>query len=248
MEMRFPTLTPVVKRLLIALVACFVAQVGLERYAEVPIVRWLALSPAPSIGWAWQWLTQVLVYPSGGGDSLLGFVVSLFFLYVMLSPFEERYGGARTAQLALAGTAGASVASMLLAVVLRLLGLRMGPVAGADALVLAALGAFAASVRDGRVLFLFAVPMKTWHLIALGLGLAVLRTFSTGDPSVLATYAGAIVAGLLFVKWMLRPRRPEKKKTDAPARKPRATGPQLRVIRGGGETEPDDDDRPRWLN
>ena len=67
---------------------------------------------------------------------------------------------------------------------------------------------------------------------------AMHEAYAADPASGLTSYAGALGGGLLFVKWMLRPR------VVKPAKpKPRTPG-HLRVIRGGAE----EDDKPRWLN
>jgi membrane associated rhomboid family serine protease len=236
---RFPRLTPTVKKLLIVLVAAFVAIAVVQNVADLPVFQLLALDPHVMEGvWInllWQPFTYWLAYPPVP-DVLFSFSLSLLFLYFFLAPFEESFGAKRTVQLIAVAVAAAAVATVLLSLVLA----PRTPIAGAEPIALAALGAFPIIAGNREILFMFVIPMKVWSVILLGLGFSALAAVLARDPFVFATHASALGAGVAFAKWITRPRTPKK----APPKK-RRPGPNLRVVPGGAAG---DDERPRYLN
>lgn len=240
MPFRFPRLTPTVKKLLILLAAAFVTIAILQNVASFPAFQLLALDPQLTEGvWLnllWQPLTYWLAYPPVQG-ALLSVGLTLLFIYFFLTPFEEAFGAKRTVQLAAVGVLAAALGTILLSLLMR----PRLPVSGAEPIALAALGAFPVIAGNREILFMFVIPMRAWTVILFGLGISALMAVLAQDPFVFATHASALGAGLAFAKWMTRPRGPRKKK--APPKKKRRTGPDLRVVRGGGA-----DDRPRYLN
>jgi hypothetical protein len=113
---------------------------------------------------------------------------------------------------------------------------------GADVIALAALGAFPIIAKGAEIYFMFLVRMKAWHVVLLGLAFAALAAVLARNPFIFAQDAAALGGGVLFAKWLTRPRSPK----PIP-KKRRSRGPDLRVVRGGGEGS-GDDDHPRWLN
>lgn len=244
---RFPPLMPFTKKLLIALSATFVVAVLLESLGVLPVIRLLALHPGLGAGTAWQIFTHVLVeQPVGAG--VLWFFVGMLFLWLMMSPFEARYGAKAAFQLAVVSTLAASVPFVLVTT----LGLPAYPRMGPSPLFLGLIGALYASVPPGANLSFFGLlPMRPTVLVAVFLGLSVLQHMANGNWGGIFADAGAIAGGIGFVKlWLMRPVRPER-----PKAKPKENGRarrvhHLEVIEGGGGHADDDDDesRPRWLN
>lgn len=236
-QFAFPRLTRFVRAFLIAIFAMFVLELILQRWARIPVFELLALQPADlGIQTIWQVLTNVLVEPPVA-EAVGSFLLGMFFLWLMLSPFEERFGPVRTAQLTLVSVLSAS----LPAVVLGLIGL--APVGaflcGTTSVSLAALAAFAQMQRGGTI-YLFAVlPLKAWWVLGFSVVYALMIFLADGNSVRLVGSLGAIGGGVLFVRWMMRPRRPKK---GPPPRK----GSPLRVVRGG-LVDPDSD-RPKYLN
>ncbi|HEY6877016.1 MAG TPA: rhomboid family intramembrane serine protease, partial [Polyangiales bacterium] len=108
---QFPPLTPLVRRLLIALFSIFVFAALAQNFAAVPIVRLFALDTFElSVATLWQVFTNVLVQSPTAVFPLL---INLLFIWLILPPFEDRYGSQRTIQLLLAATVGSSLAALL---------------------------------------------------------------------------------------------------------------------------------------
>ena len=232
-------MTPFVKRLLIGLFVIFVTTVILENWAGIPIVAYLALDPR-SLGLAtlWQVVTYVLVTPP---QFLFSALLGLLFLWWCLSPFEERYGSRRAAQLCLASALAGGIPAVVLGLLLPDMA---GPVFGVNTLILGSIAAFAWAIRHSPapILFFGIVPMRPIHLIIGVLGLSLLFFLINKNLSELVADVGAVGGGILFVSWMTRPRsrKPPPKKD-----RPRRNLP-FQVIQGGGQSE--DDERPKWLN
>lgn len=241
MQFQFPRLTPTVKKLLLLLGGAFVVLAIVQNLASVPAFQWLALdlmgAPAANyVNWLWQPLTYWLVVPPVP-DALMSLAFTLVGIYFFLSPFEEAYGSKRTLQLAAVGVVTAVIPCIALSFVVD----ATHPIAGAAPIALAALGAFPVIARGREILFMFVLPMKSWTVILLGLGISALMAVLARDPYIFVEYSGALGGGVAFARWLTRPRTP--RRPDGPFKKKRAGGPDLRVVRGGA-----DDDKPRWLN
>ena len=251
-QLAIPRLTPFVRGLIIVLVVSFVVEGVAETWFRLPVYMTFAVVPGPPrLASVWQVVTYVLVEPPDV-RAIFGFLFGLAFLWWMLSPLEERWGPRRAAEFALIATLAAGVPAVLVGMVAGGEGaaslLQPTPLSGAMPVSLAALAAFAMTVRDGRIWFMGVLPLKALHLLYFEIGYVTLMFLFSRDPLLLVASLGAIVAGVLYVRVMNRPRTPKPK-----PRAPRRTGPDLRVIRGGGTADDDDDDEsdsggPRYLN
>ena len=236
----FPRLTPTVKALLIALGGAFVVEAVLQKALGLPLFQLLALHPVIGLQSLWQVVTYVWVEPPVP-DAVGGLLIGMLFAYLILSPFEERYGPRRLVQLCAASTLGAAFAVLILALLYPAPGGYF--LAGSEPWVLGGIAAFAATVRGGQLLFFGVFPMRAWHLIGLVLGYSALISLLASNPFHLAMTSGAVGAGVGFVRWMTRPRTPRMSR----ARRPRnGRGVPMRLIRG--DHDGDDDDEPKWLN
>lgn len=237
--MKFPELTPTVKKLLVFLVLAFVAVTSVEvaGFALMPLLS-LNLTfddPIAWLGLAWQPLTYWFVYPALT-DELLNIGAVLVMTYFFMSPFERVFGATRTLILCGLGILSGAAACVALAQFYPAL----RPFYGGGVLVAAAFGTFPVIFKNAKVLFMFMIPMNAWT--ALGVGIAAMGFLAVinRDPFIFAADLAATLAGIGYGQHLVRtPRR-----GDALRRKKkRRGGPDLRVIEGGA-----DDDRPRWLN
>jgi hypothetical protein len=231
-----PPITPVVKKLMIGLLAAYVLELVLQNWVGIPVYSLLALSPAPpSIELLWQPVTYVLVWEP---RAVLGFLIALVFLWFIMAPFESRFGSRRTLQLGgvtlLAASIPATVAGLAFPQGAALSG--FGPV------LIGTIAAVAWSMRGQGQLSLFGViPMRPVHLIYLVLGVSVLIFLASGNVLELVADLGAVGGGMGFIEWLSKP--PRSRRPKRPSTKRRKDAP-FSVIEGGGGGS----DRPRWLN
>lgn len=249
---RFPPLTPFTKKLLIALSATFVTALLLTRVAGIPVVQLLALLPAGEglgIHTAWQLFTYPLVgVPSSGG--VIGLIISLVFLWLMMAPFEARFGARTAAQLCIVATLASGLVFIPASMVLPAHAL-IGP----SPLFLGVIGAMAASVPSNAQMSFFGVlPMTPKTLVLVFFGLTALMNIADGNFAGVAADAAAIGSGILFMRWwmnrLVRPDKPKKAKPPNGGGRGRRVR-RFEVIEGGGGTQDSDDgedSRPRWLN
>ena len=230
---RFPPLTPFVKKLLIALFGTWILQIILQNWGGVPAFEFLALDTArPGVRTLWQLGTHVFAFPTGP-QAVFSMLIVLLFLWLMLAPFEQRFGEKRTIQLCIV----AALSSAVLALIVGLLVANPSALYGAQAILLGSIAAFAWSYRgQGRMSFFGVIDMKPVHIIYLVLALSALMFITSGDAVALAADIGAIGGGMAFIEWLRRPpgrrRRPKGRKKKS----------SLDVVQGGRA------DEPRWLN
>ena len=231
---RFPPLTPFVKKLLIALFGTWIAQILLQNWAGVPIFEALALNTGQlGVYTLWQLGTHVFAAPTGP-QYVFSMLITLLFLWLMLAPFEQRFGQKRTIQLCVV----AALSSAILAILVGLFLSTPQRLFGAQAILIGSIAAFAWSYRgQGRMSFFGVIDMKPVHIIYLVLALSALFFITSGDAVSFAADLGAIGGGMGFIEWLRKPpgrrrRRKRKKKKKG----------SLDVIEGGRT------DKPRWLN
>ncbi len=230
---RFPPLTPFVKKLLIALFATWIAQILLQNWGGVPMFQVLALDTGhPGVQTLWQLGTHVFAFPTGP-QAVFSMLIMLLFLWLMLAPFEQRFGQKRTIQLCVAAVLSSSVLALLVGALVP----QPSALYGAQAILLASISAFAWSYRgQGRMSFFGVVEMKPVHIIYLVLALSALMFITSGDAVALAADLGAIGGGIAFIEWL---RRPPSRKRRLSRKKPKR---DFDVVKGGRS------DEPRWLN
>ena len=233
----FPPLTPFVKKLLITLFSAFVLIITLERFAELPLSRLLALDPV-GLGplTPLQIFSYVLVERV---SSVTPMLISLFFMWIILSPFEAAFGARSTFQLSLAGTVAAALGVILIALIAPYPGYQLY---GSYPIAYAGMAAMTQVMRGGRMWFFGVVQMTSRQLLAVLFGLSVVQFIISGDYFVLVASISAMLAGGGYVRYMARPPRRSGSKRPGAAR--------FRVLRGGGGGGggSDDSDRPKWLN
>ena len=237
----FPPLTPLVKKLLIACGAMFVLEVLLEYGAHLPVPEFLALSPGtlgPSL--LWQVFTWPLVQVPTPG-SQWSFLINLVFFWLIVSPFELRFGERRTIQALLASCVGSGLLALLVGVVSSaVFHIPVGVLFGLQSLVFGVLVAMVTAMRTGQISLFGVIPMRAWHAVAFTLGLSALNFVMTHDPVPFAGDAGAVLGGYLFGRWLVSPRTPKMRKSPPKA--------GLRMVKGGRADHDDPAGPPKWLN
>jgi membrane associated rhomboid family serine protease len=233
---RFPPLTPAVRTLLIALGSLFVLEAILQNFVGVPVFQLLSLNTtALSPATAWQLFTHVLVVPPEP-QYVFSLVVGLAFIWLILAPFEARYGQDRVVQLTLVSAVAAGVPALAAGLVMPS---AAGPLAGPATITLAAISGYAVMLpAHAEVSFFGIFPMRAKHLIGVVIGFSVLMFLTRPNVAQLAADLGAIGGGVGFCKlWMQRP--PRRRKSSGPR------GPvKLHAVRN----EDEDKGPKRWLN
>ncbi|MDD9946906.1 MAG: hypothetical protein OXU20_38020 [Myxococcales bacterium] len=229
-QLRLPRLTGFVRKLIITLFAAYVIELIL-RLQGVDLAPWLALQPGgPGV---WQVATYVIVQ---GHSPPLWFLFGLLILWWVVSPFEVGFGARRTAQLCGVCTLGAGAVAYLAGFVIQ----PLPAYAGSGSLWLGAIMATTYLRRD-QELSLFGAFSLTGRQLMFGLiALVVLNFLFDRNLTHFLADAGAMAAGVGFIRWLRRPRSPART-----PKRPRSKDRGLRVIKGGMS---EDDEPPTWLN
>ncbi len=225
-----PPLTPFVKRLIIVLASAFVLELLLTNFMNIPVVQLLALWPSMlGVQTVWQVFTYALVEPPQAVGSVL---IGLVFMWLIMSPFELRFGSRRTFELSVVATLSASLAAIVAGLVIS----ESPPLFGSNAIAYAGMSAMARSIGGGRLSLFGLVQVTPNQLLGLLAGLAVLMFLATRDHTQLVASLAALAAGVGYIEWM-------RKGPSMFVRSSKARRGGFRVVQGGRES-----DRPKWLN
>jgi membrane associated rhomboid family serine protease len=188
--------------------------------------RWLTLKPSAVIDGLQLWRVVSFGFLGEPGD-VVAIVLQVMLVLIFGSAFEERVGRNK----ALAAIVGANAFGALVVLAVSRFDLRLlhaqvvGPAAAVSALAVA----WGVQRADERLNFLGALEMRGKHFAMLTAGLTILSFVTGRSGSHLSSVAG-LVAGVFIARIGPPP---------TSSRKPRGTGPNLRLVR---------DDPKRWLN
>ena len=228
-----PPLTPLVKKLIIGLLAAFVLELVLENFLKFPVISALALNPNTlSPLTLLQLVSYVVIEPP---NQVMSMLIGLLFMWLIMSPFEVTFGSRHTLELILCGTLAAALAVVIVSLIAPVPGYLFF---GSHPIAYAGMAAMTQVVRTGRIMFFGVLPMTSQTLLLVLGGLALLQFLATKDHLMLVGSLGAMAAGIGYVRYMARAPRPPRGKRSAP--------PRFRVLRGGGGES--DGARPKWLN
>jgi hypothetical protein len=229
-----PPLTPTVKKLIAGLLASFVLELLLQNFANINVVGILALDP---IHLGPLTLLQLVTYIFIEGPQVMSMLIGLFFMWLILSPFEVTFGSRHTIELMLCGTIAAGLSVIIVALFAPTPGYLFF---GSHPIAYAGMAAMTQVVRSGRIMFFGVLPMTSQTLLLVLGGLSLLQFLATKDHLMLAGSLGAMAAGIGYVRYMARAPKPPRRKSSSP--------PRFRVLRGGGGSGDGDSERPKWLN
>jgi membrane associated rhomboid family serine protease len=231
----FPPITPLVKKLIIALLAAYVIGLVLQNFMAVPITEVLALNPLVLGPLTPLQLVSHVLVPDRDPMWLL---ISLMFMWLMLSPFESSFGAKRTAILIVCGVLASSVAAIATAQIVPGAAHMHG---GSGSISLVAAAAISSVMRRGRMLLFGVLPVTPRQLLIGLVAISVLQFLASKDLQTLSTSLATIAAGVGYVRYMTRPPRPP--------RGSRPSGARFRLVRGGGGASASgESERPKWLN
>jgi membrane associated rhomboid family serine protease len=230
---RLPPLTPLVRSLLIALAALFVLFAILENFLAMPVVELLVLDPSRLTPLTpVQLFTHIWIQPPAP-NAVFWLAFSGYFMWLILAPFEERYGKRRLMELVLLSAPAAGLPALLVGQIMpRFAGLITGP----QTITLCAIAAYAVLLPPYQEVSFFGIMLRPKHLLLVLVAFSAIGFLTTRNAASLAADLGAMGGGIAFVKyWMQRPP-PRKSKKRPPSK--------FRVV--GGK---DDESGPkRWLN
>ncbi len=213
-----PRITPTVKQILIGLLVAYVAQLVLENWLDLRVFGWLAMTPGGFM--PWQLVTYVLV----DRNHPVMFLLGLLFISWSLSQFDITFGPRRTWQLCFAAAVCASVPAWMLGFVLS----DATPLYGATPLWYGGIAATSWLDRGRPVSLFGAVSMTAQQFLLLLVGISVMMFLASKNETQLVGDLGALGGGILFARWLRKPRGPRK---PPPRKAPRTGG--FKVIQGG---------------
>jgi hypothetical protein len=214
-----PRITPTVKQILIGLLVAYVAQLVLENWFELRVFGWLAMTPGALLPW------QLVTYVAVDRNNPLMFLITLLFTSWSLTTFDLTFGPRRTLQLCLASVLGASVPAWIVGFALD----TATPLYGATPLLYGGIAAMCWLDLSRPVSLFGALTMTAQQLLLLLVGIAVLMFLFDKNVIHLVGELGALGGGILYARWLRRPRTPRK---PPPSRRPPRSG-GFKVIKGG---------------
>ncbi|MBC7742617.1 MAG: rhomboid family intramembrane serine protease [Bdellovibrionaceae bacterium] len=221
-------MTPVVKRLLITIFACwFVLQVVLERVLKVNISSWLILHPDHVIEKFWVW--QLVTYMFFHATTSLHIVFNGIMLWFFGSELEKHWGGKFfTVYYFVCGIGAALVYCFGVSIYAAVTGARtplLIPILGASGALFGLLVAYGMVFADRVIYFwgLFPMKAKYFAMLAAAIDFSSLLTtgFAGSEVAYLAHLGGALV-GFLFLmghaRWKLSQNKAKLKKKSSSLR------------------------------
>jgi membrane associated rhomboid family serine protease len=205
------TMTPWVKRLMIANLVVFLAQV----LFKLPVGNWLAFAPAQVLYRPWTPITYMFAH-SGFWHIFFNMLMLFFFG----PPLEERWGSREFIKYYLICGLGGAALSFLFAF--------HSSVVGASAAVYGVMLAFAMNWPDMPIYIWGIFPVKAKYLVMVLAAFALFSAY-TGSQDGVAHFAhlGGFAAGFLYLKLDFRGNAAFTKL------KRMVSGPKLTVVSGG---------------
>jgi len=230
--------TPVVKKLMIGLLAIWLSFSFLVNFAEqawaADLFRALSLTPSEALfeGHVWQVITYSVLHDITGPSHVLFNVLGLFFLGPAL---ERRWGPRGFLQFVVFSALIAGVFS--LAVGLLWPDLFGGSVVGVSGAVMAILAAFSFVMPETTILLFFVVPVQArWIVwIAVGIDAMVFLSSPRGGDLAVHTHLGGVLAAWLLITGNWRPSI-LKDRLELLALKSRRK-PSLKIVKGGRDDD-----------
>lgn len=200
--------TPVVLRLMIAMVGIHLLLAGLVNLGGLTAVRRiyieeLALTPASAIFELrlWQVATYSWLHDLGSAGHIIANMLGLFFLG---PPLERRWGGRHFFWFWFWSCLVAGFVTILLGLFFQpLFG---GPVVGASGGVMALLAAFSLVMPDAVILLFFILPIQARYIVWIAVGIDTLFFFSGSMGLAWHTHMGGVLAAWLLITGNWRPK------------------------------------------
>ena len=219
------TLTPWVKRLLIANTAVFIGELVASNSLNLPIDDWLAFRPGAVLTHPWTLLTYMFVH--GGFWHLLFNMLVLFFFG---PPLEERWGSREFIKYYLICGLGGALLSFVFA--------PHSSIIGASAAVYGVMLAFAMNWPDVPIYIWAIFPVKAKYLVMVLAAFALFSAYTNSQDGVAHfAHLGGFAAGFLYLKLDFRGN------TAFTKLKRMISRPRLTVVSGGSPPRPSEKTR-----
>ncbi len=176
------TLTPWVKRLLIANVAVFLLTLALP-----DVVRYLAFVPANVLSTPWTVITYMFVH-----DGVWHILFNMLALFFFGSPVEEKFGSNEFIKYYIICGLGGAAASFAFAF--------HNPVVGASAAIYGVMLAFAMNWPDSPIYIYGILPIKAKWLVVIYVALDLLGAWKGGGGIAHFAHLGGLAAGFIYIK------------------------------------------------
>jgi membrane associated rhomboid family serine protease len=192
-QMQFAPRRSATVMLLIANVAAFLLQTGLDRFTSFPVVRDCALSRAGlEHGYVWQLLTYQFMHAN-----LLHLLVNCWALYVFGLAVEAALGRKTFVTLYFASGVVGGLFQTLAGFTH---GAYANEVVGASAAVFGLVAAFAMLFPDRVFLFLFVIPIRAKFLVVVEALVACYGMVFARDGIAHAAHMGGMLTGIYFIR------------------------------------------------
>lgn len=212
--MAWPPLTQFTKLVMALILGAFVLLAVVEGVTKLPLAAVLALdTQALGVHTAWQFFAWPFVIPFHD-RAILDAALALFFAYLIVAPFDARYGARNALVLMACSALGASIAALGGGLLLGLVLGRAGdPLYGSAPVLWGVLvGGLFASPGD-RVMVFGRFEAQRWHILLVVLVFSIFPVLRTGGEMLagfLGTW-GAVGAAILWARFHAAPRSPKRK-------------------------------------
>jgi membrane associated rhomboid family serine protease len=184
------SMTPWVKRLLIANTAVFLAVFVLENIARIPVMQYLAFRPRDFLTTPWTILTYSFVH--AGIWHLLG---NLLVLYFFGAPLENRWGSRDFIRFYLVAVAGGALFSVLFFFMQPSLA-----IVGASAGTFGLMAAFAMIWPDMEIQVWGIFPIKAKYFVGILAAINVMMLWTPNNGIAVLAHLGGLVAAIAWLK------------------------------------------------
>jgi membrane associated rhomboid family serine protease len=197
-----PSVTPVVRALMIACGAVWLVQVLLS-YQGVPLSRWLGVVPAQVIrGQVWQVATYMFLHDT---QSPLHILLNMLMLWMFGSDLERHWGGREFLRYYLISGIGGGVFATVMGLLMAGRGEDQFVTIGASGAVFGLIVAYGTVFADRTVLFMMLFPMRARTMAMILFAITFFYTFSQRASGVSHIgHLGGAVVGYLYLRRVWR--------------------------------------------
>lgn len=210
MQMAWPPVTPMVKRIAIINAAIWLGSLIAIRWVGLDLAEFLydhgTLQTHPAADWSvfsgeiWQLFTYMWLHDL---SSPWHVIFNMLILWMFGSSLEERWGPQAFLRFYVISGVGAGVVAALAGLVVpSLFGY---PIVGASGAVMAMFSATALVMPNRSILLAFVIPVSSRHLVWIAVGMDILLFLTNPRGFAVAAHLGRLLVGYLLVTGLWRP-------------------------------------------